>query len=90
MINPSIMAHRPDRFGAMKLNHTLMASFALFVAVGCTGSTAVSTQPTADEIQQGKQRRLAEIEKMNVPETAKQRMRDQVNGGSPNPTPERK
>ena len=54
-----------------------------FAALGCTGATDVSTQPSQSEIEAGKQRRLAEIDKLNAPEEAKQRMRAQIGGGNP-------
>lgn len=75
----------------MKLQHLAILAVALISAAGCTESTAESKQPTAAEIEQGKQRRLQEIDKMQIPEAAKARMRAQVNGGNPSGSaPERK
>jgi hypothetical protein len=49
--------------------------------VGCTGSTAVSKQPSQAEIQQGVERRLADIDKMQgLSPEAKERMKQQVRG----------
>ena len=73
----------------MKLANILFAIVAVAVLAGCSDSTAVSKEPTAAEIEKGKQNRLAEIDKLNIPEPAKQRMRDQVNGQSPAATPGR-
>jgi hypothetical protein len=49
--------------------------------VGCTGSTAVSKQPSQAEIQQGVERRMADIDKMQgISPEAKERMKQQIRG----------
>lgn len=53
------------------------------VLAGCTGSTAVSRQPSASEIEEGKQRRLKAIDALQIPEDQKQRMREQITGKQP-------
>ena len=63
--------------GRLKL--ILFAAIALTI-VGCTGSTAVSRQPSTSEIEEGKQRRLKAIDELQIPEDQKQRMREQVTG----------
>ena len=50
------------------------------MAAGCSPATDVSRQPSQNEIQEGVNRRLAEIEKLQIPEAAKERMRQQANG----------
>lgn len=58
----------------------------LLTLAGCTGSTAVSTQPSASEIQQGIDRRIAEVDKMpNLSPEMKERMKAQIRGNQPDP-----
>ncbi|MBC8063193.1 MAG: hypothetical protein H7Y17_00055 [Chlorobia bacterium] len=63
-----------------------LSGLALFVLIGCTGSTAVSTQPSAAEIQQGIDRRIAEVDKQQglTPEM-KERMKAQIRGNQADP-----
>jgi hypothetical protein len=56
------------------------------VVGGCTGSTAVSNQPSQAEIQQGVERRVADIDKMSgLSAEAKERMKAQIRGNQPDP-----
>lgn len=62
----------------------LLGVAAIFAAQisGCTGATDVSTQPSQSEIEEAKQRRLAEIDKMTgLSEQERERMKAQVSGG---------
>jgi hypothetical protein len=59
------------------------------ILMGCTGDTSVSRTPGQDEIQAGINRRLAAIDKMNIPEAAKERMRQQARGQVPTHNTER-
>lgn len=53
--------------------------------VGCDNSE-VSRVPKAAEIEDAKQRRLAEVDKLNIPEAEKEIMRQRISGsGAPNP-----
>jgi hypothetical protein len=67
----------------MKFNK-IQLGFALLLlivsALGCTNDTSTSKQPSQSEIEEAKTRRLAEIEKLKIPEEAKARMRAQVQG----------
>lgn len=65
------------------LKYILLATIACAI-VGCSGSTAVSRQPSTSEIDEAKQRRLKTIDDLQIPEEQKQRMRDQVTGGQAN------
>ena len=58
----------------------------VIVTCGCTGATDVSTQPSAAEIQQGIDRRIADVDKMQISNEAKERMKAQIRGnqGAPN------
>jgi hypothetical protein len=66
-------------------SRALMLLGICIVAVGCTGSTAVSTQPSQAEIQQGIERRIADVDKMQIPEEQKERMKAQIRGSQPDP-----
>jgi|GEM_PF-4165447 len=67
----------------MKRLNWIALALALVGVVGCTGSTAVSRQPSASEIEEGKQRRLKAIDALQIPEEQKQRMRAQITGRQP-------
>lgn len=69
------------RFGAKMLIGVIAAG----LMAGCTGSTAVSTQPSQAEIDAARARRLADIDKLQIDEAAKERMRAQVRGSSSDP-----
>jgi|GEM_PF-5257226 len=72
----------------MTLRQHLTLALPLLVAAGCTGSTAVSQQPSQAEIQQGINRRLAEVDKMQgLSPEAKERMKAQISGKSASTTP---
>jgi hypothetical protein len=58
---------------------SLVAALTIAI-VGCTGSTAVSKQPSQAEIQQGIERRMADIDKMQISPEAKERMKQQIRG----------
>lgn len=58
----------------------ILFALSMLAVVGCTGSTAVSRQPSTSEIEEGKQRRLKAIDDLKIPEDQKQRMREQVAG----------
>ena len=63
-----------------------ISGLVLFALIGCTGSTAVSTQPSASEIQQGIDRRIAEVDKMqNLSPEMKERMKAQIRGNQADP-----
>jgi hypothetical protein len=63
----------------MKTLKLLILAFAASSLMGCDQS-AVSRVPSEEEIEAGKERRLAEIEKLNIPEAQKERMRQQISG----------
>lgn len=50
---------------------------------GCNPATDVSQQPSQDEIKAGIDRRLAEIDKLPIPQEEKDRMKQQVSGQQP-------
>ncbi len=83
MIKPSIIRRELGGTAAMKHQNLLIGLFAILCLCGCTDNTSVSKQPSAADIEASKQRRLAEVEKLNIPEPAKARMRAQINGQSP-------
>lgn len=60
--------------------------FAAGVLAGC-GDSAVSRVPSEPEIQQAKTSRIDEINKLNIPEEQKQKMRDAINGKNPGAPP---
>jgi hypothetical protein len=65
----------------MDVRAKLLVALLSLALVGCTGSTAVSKQPSQAEIQQGVERRLADIDKMQgLSPEAKERMKQQVRG----------
>ncbi len=61
-----------------------VALLALGVALaGCSGASDVSRQPTQDEIQQGIDRRLAEVDKQpGLTPEMKERMKAQIRGAN--------
>ncbi len=69
----------------MKQRLTILVGIVGLAFCGCSGSTAVSTQPSNEEIQQGISRRIAEVDKMQIPEESKERMRAQIRGSQPDP-----
>lgn len=65
----------------MDIRAKMLAIGLTVVVAGCTGSTAVSKQPSQSEIQQGVERRLAEVDKMQgVSPEMKERMKQQIRG----------
>ena len=61
---------------------------AICAMVGCTGSTAVSDQPSEAEIQAGIDRRMKAIDDdPNMTPQAKQIAKDRIKGSSANSTP---
>lgn len=65
----------------MDIRAKLLVALLSVALVGCTGSTAVSKQPSQAEIQQGVDRRIADIDKMpGLSPEAKERMKQQVRG----------
>jgi hypothetical protein len=76
--------HRKSSEGAMKMRgraQTLFIGLAAIVATGCSGSTAVSVQPSESEIQEGVNRRMAEIDKRaDLSDDAKKMMKERIGG----------
>lgn len=65
----------------MDIRAKLLAALLSTAVAGCTGSTAVSKQPSQAEIQQGVERRIADIDKMQgLSPEMKERMKQQVRG----------
>ena len=67
----------------MKLRAWLLFAVGIAIA-GCTGSTDVSRQPSQAEIQQGVERRMADVDNMSgLSPEAKERMKAQIRGSQP-------
>jgi PBP1b-binding outer membrane lipoprotein LpoB len=62
------------------MKYLMLLTLAAMFLAGCGADTSTSTQPTKDEIQKGIDRRIADVDKMNIPEAAKERMRLQIRG----------
>ncbi|MFW5697692.1 MAG: hypothetical protein ACOCX1_03945 [Fimbriimonadaceae bacterium] len=58
----------------------------LAAALLACSDSSVSRVPSEQEIEDGKERRLAAIEELNIPEEQKERMRQQIEGEVPEPT----
>jgi len=68
----------------MKLKPMLiLIPLGLAALVGCTNDTSVSREVTKADLEVSTQKQLSDIDKMNVPEGVKQRMRDHLKGGTP-------
>ena len=75
----------------MKLKNFALIAIATVAAFGCSGDTSVSAEVSPKEIQEGIDRRLAAVDKLNVPEAQKERMRQQIRGSQGGAaTPDRK
>ena len=62
---------------------TLFIGLAAILAAGCSGGTAVSVQPSESEIQEGVNRRMAEIDKRaDLSDDAKRMMKERIGGAS--------
>lgn len=68
-----------------QLSRTLITLVAVAAVAGCSGSTAESRQPTKAEIQQGVDKRLAEVDQIQgLSPEQKERMKAQIRGtGAP-------
>jgi len=65
------------KFGAKLLTGV----FAIAAVFGCSNSTAVSTQPSQSEIQEGINRRLAAVDQQaGLTPEMKERMKQQIRG----------
>jgi hypothetical protein len=70
------------KFGAKML----VGMFVAATIFGCTNSTAVSTQPSQSEIQEGVNRRLAAVDQQaGLTPEMKERMKAQIRGSQPDP-----
>ena len=65
----------------MEVRAMLLAAVLGSAVAGCTGSTAVSTQPSQAQIQQGIDRRIADVDKITgLSDEQKERMKSQIRG----------
>jgi hypothetical protein len=78
--------HRKSSEKAMRMKaraQALLIGLAAILAAGCSGSTAVSVQPSQSEIQEGVNRRIADIDKRtDLSDEAKARMKERIAGAS--------
>lgn len=65
----------------------VICAVVLLAPIGCDNS-AKTRVPDPVEVEDAKARRLAEIEKLNIPEDQKERMRQQIQGGNPGAPPQ--
>ena len=58
------------------------AALVLFGLVGCEKDTSVSTPPSQNQIDDAVEKRLAEVDKLNLPQSQKDAMKERIKPGS--------